>query len=331
MSIRIGATALKAFGGMVAVVLFAAAFTPSASAQTYYYPSYQYQYTAAQTYTTADVQRLLNQLYALLAQLQAIQSVHYGPVVTTPVKQHTYNQSSYGSYDVEVDTTDVDVDGDDSATFSGEIDLDDASYADVWFAYGQDGKLTEETDDERITDDGDFEMDVDDLDEDERYYVRAVAQDPSGFISYGDILAFTSGNDNDDDDDDDDNDNDDDTPDATTEDAEHVDDDSAELHGEIDMNDFDDGLAFFVYGEDENQIDDVEDEDTYSDIDEDGDDLQKLELTSNMDGTRSFWATVNGLGEDTDHFFRICVQYEDEDGDDTLTCGDTENFTTDEN
>ncbi len=321
MSTTVQKMTLKIFGGVAAAVLCVAAFAPASSAQAYY-PQYQYQYQYQTVYSASEIQRLMNQLYALLAQLQALQSNQHSPV------KHTYNQSGYGSYDVEVDTTDVDVENDDSATFYGEVELDDASYADVWFVYGTDGDLTEETDDERIDDDEEFDMEVDDLDEDERYYVRAVAEDPSGFITYGDILAFTSGNEDDNDNDDDDN--DDDIPEAETEDAEDISDDAAELHGEIDMNDFEDGLAFFVYGQDEDAVEDVDHEDTYADIDEDGDDLQKFTLTSSMDGSRTFWSTISGLDEDTDYFFRICVEYEDEDDDQTLQCGSVEDFTTDE-
>jgi len=324
---------VNAMAGVALALLCAAAFIPSASAQTYYYPQYYYPYATASYTNAAEIQHLLDQVYALLSQLQALQA-QSGYSYYTPGKvktyTHTYNPSSK-SYDVEVDTTDVDVEGDDSATFSGEIELDDASYAYVWFDYGQDGDLDESTDEEKIEDDGDFEIDVDDLDENERYFVRAVAEDPSGALSYGDILAFTTGDEDEDNDDDNDDDhNDDDIPEATTEDAEDVDEDSAELHGEIEMNDFEDGLAFFVYGEDEDAVEEVEDEDTYGDIDEDGDDLEKFSLTSNLDDTRTFWSTISGLDEDTEYFFRICVEYEDEDGDDTLQCGDVESFTTDE-
>src|SRR5690606_5339009 len=141
----------------------------------------------------------------------------------------------------------------------------------------------------------------------------------------GEILAFNSGDDYNDDDDHDN----DDIPDVNTEDAEDVDEDSAELHGEVDMNDFEDGRVFFVYGQDESDIEDVEDEDSYSDVDEQGDDLQKVQVYSNLDNSRSFWVSVFGLDDDTDYYFRICVEYEDEDGDDTLECGSVEEFTTD--
>lgn len=319
----------KALVGMVVLALCAISFAPTASAATYYYPSHQ-SYTVASR-SSQDVSALLNQLYALIAQLQLLQG-GYGsnytynfPSPHSSVKTHI--STSNKSYDVEVDTTDVDSDEDDeSAVFEGEVELDDAPYAYVWFEYGTDGNLTEESDSDKRTNDGSFDIEVDDLDDNDRYYVRAVAEDPSGYRVYGDILAFTVGNN----DEDDDTNNDDDTPEANTEDADDVDEDSAELRGTIEMNDFNNGLAFFVYGEDEDAVEEVEDEDMYSDIDEDGDDLQKLQLTSNLNGTRTFWSTVSGLTDDTDHFFRICVEYEDEDDDETLQCGDVEDFTTDE-
>jgi hypothetical protein len=325
-------TAKLGLFGIIAGFIAVAASTQTASAAPVYYPAYAPYQVYTQTYpvypvtytaNTANVQALINQINALLLQLRQLQELQarlgyghgYGPY------SYTYNNGH--DYDVEVDTDDAfDIDGDE-ATLSGDIDLGDASYADVWFEYGQDGSLTEESDDERVTDDGSFDIDVNDLDEDERYYYRAVAEDPGGNVSYGDIESFVSdqGQDNNN------NDNNNDEPDVTTDDAEHVSDDSAELHGSVDMNDFDDGTVFFVYGQDENQVEDVEDEDSYNAIDEDGDDLQKVKIYSGLDDSRSFWTDISGLDDDTDYFFRICVGYDD-DGD-TLSCGDVESFTTD--
>lgn len=131
-------------------------------------------------------------------------------------------------------------------------------------------------------------------------------------------------------DDNDDND-DEDVPEVMTDDAEDINRNGAELHGEIDMNDFENGVAFFVYGEDEGGIEDVEDEDSYNDVSSDGDDLQKVLLSSSFDDNRSFSARIYNLDADTEIFYRICVGYEDEDNDDTLACGDVESFETDNN
>lgn len=125
---------------------------------------------------------------------------------------------------------------------------------------------------------------------------------------------------------------DDDEPEVQTDGATSIEENEAELEGNVDMMDFEDGEVFFVYGEDEDQIEDVEDDfDTYSDIDEDGDDLQKVMADSSFDDEDDFSERVTGLNEDTDYYFQICVGFEDEDHDDVIVCGGVEDFTTDEN
>lgn len=209
------------------------------------------------------------------------------------------------------------------ATLRGRIIFDeDADEAEVWFEYGTSRyDLDEETDKEDI-DEGDseyFSIDIDDLKEGETYYFRAVAEDEDGNEDYGSTLSFrTDGNS-------------DDEPVATTRSARDIEDDEVELRGEVDMNDFDDGIVFFVYGEDENDIDDVENDfDSYTNVDENGDDLQKVLIDSNHDGSDTFTRTVTGLDDATNHYFRICVEYEDEDSDETLTCGSVLDFRTDD-
>lgn len=133
-----------------------------------------------------------------------------------------------------------------------------------------------------------------------------------------------------DDDDDDDNDYNDEEPDVETRSADDVSDNNARLRGSIDMNDFDDGEAFFVYGTDRNQVEDVEDDyDSYGDVDTDGERLRKVMVDSSADGSRSYETRVSGLNDDTRYYFAMCVGYEDEDNDDTIICDSTLNFTTD--
>jgi len=118
-------------------------------------------------------------------------------------------------------------------------------------------------------------------------------------------------------------------PEVNTLSARNIKHDRAELRGEVDMNDFKDGRVFFVYGQDEDQVEDIEnDYDTYSDIDEDGDDLQKVQVDSRLDGKKSYWRTVWGLDRNTNYYFQICVEYEDEDDDQTIACGGVEEFKT---
>lgn len=124
--------------------------------------------------------------------------------------------------------------------------------------------------------------------------------------------------------------NDDDEPDVETDRATSIDSDEARLEGNVDMNDFEDGEVFFVYGEDEGQVEDIEDDyDSYADIDEDGDDLQKVRVDSRFDDEDDFSYRVTGLDDDTDYYFQICVGFEDEDDDDKIICGGVEDFTTD--
>lgn len=318
------ATTKKVALGFFIAIFVTALAAPASQVQAYYYQTqYQYQYQQPVVYQT-NIQALYNQLYALMAQLAALQNQQgHG---YTPTYPPTYSNKDY---DVEVDTEDVELESDDAVSFEGDIELDGAPYATVWFEYGEGGDLTEKTGTKRVTRDGSFQIEEDDLDDDERYYVRAVAEDPSGVRTYGTLLAFTIEDGYDDDDDDDDR-RDDDTPEATTEDARSIREYRAELRGEIEMNDFEDGTVFFVYGEDEDLVEDAEDEDSFSDIDEEGNDLQTVRVFNGLDDTREFRLTVSGLDDDTDHYFRICVEYEDEDGDDALECGDVESFTTEE-
>ena len=121
-----------------------------------------------------------------------------------------------------------------------------------------------------------------------------------------------------------------DEPEVTTDDAENIERRDAELNGEIDMNDAEDGTVFFVYGEDEDQIEDVErDYDSYSDVDEDGNDLQKVKIETGFDGDDTFSEDIEDLDPDTQYYFTLCVAYEDGDEDEVLTCGRVEEFETD--
>lgn len=122
----------------------------------------------------------------------------------------------------------------------------------------------------------------------------------------------------------------DDEPEADTDPATGIGDDDAYLRGSVDMNDYDDGRVFFVYGQDESQIEDVEDDyDTYNDVDEDGDDLQKVSVDSSLDGDEDYSKHVYNLDDNEDYYFQICVEWEDDDNDDVLTCGGVRHFETD--
>lgn len=208
------------------------------------------------------------------------------------------------------------------ATLRGRVDLNNQDEAEVYFEYGRTRtNLNEETRTLRIddNDDDDFDITATGLRSDTVYYFRAVAEDEDGDEDYGNILSFRTdeGSNNDE-------------PSVNTRSAVNITDDSADLRGTVDMNDFSNGRVFFVYGEDEDAVDDVADDyDTYAEVTEDGDDLQKLLVDNDLDGDDSYQEEAANLDSDTDIYFSLCVEYEDEDGDEQLVCGDTEVFVTD--
>lgn len=118
---------------------------------------------------------------------------------------------------------------------------------------------------------------------------------------------------------------------AETEQEDDVDENSAELNGNIDMNDFNDGDVFYVWGQDQSDIEDVSDENRYADVDEDGDNIQKEKVEDDFDGDDNFPLDVDGLDTDETYYYRICVEYRNNDNDDVLECGNVERFDTDDN
>jgi len=206
-----------------------------------------------------------------------------------------------------------------------------------WFEYGSSYALPYSTPVSSATAGRTFYGIADGLSSGRTYYYRAVTETRRGDYIEGDIKSFRlsgSSNFNYDYDydyryDDDDDWDDEDMPEVTTDDARDVRETQAELRGEVDMQDAENGLIFFAYGEDEDLVDDVDSEDRFRDIDEDGDDLQLIRVASSFDGDDDFFARITGLDDDTEHYFRLCVAFEDEDGDDQIVCGDTESFETD--
>lgn len=289
---------------LLGIAIFAVMLVPAgAHAESYYHGGYN----------ASSQQELINYLYDLIAQLQSQLDAQHGG---------GYHGGS--SYNISVETVGDNHVTDDSASLYGNVRLGRASYARVWFDFGESRSFGERSlVGTARHGDYTFRADIERLDEDETYYYRAVAEGPNGRRDYGSTKHFTT--------DDDDDDHDDEDPDVETDRAEDIEDDRADLTGEVDMNDFDDGLVFFVYGEDEDLVEDIEDDyNEYRDIDEEGDDLQKVKVDSSLDGSRSYTETVRNLDEDTEHFFQICVEYEDEDDDETILCGGVEDFETDD-
>ena len=231
----------------------------------------------------------------------------------------TTSDSSGSNLEVETDrATNIQ---EDEATLNADLEWEGASRGYAWFEYGEEeDDLDQETSRKSVDDDDDdFRIVVDDLDEDERYYFRAVVEDrDTEKIYYGETENFRT---------DDDSRSRDDEPDLETEEAEEIEDDSAELRGSVDMNDFRNGLVFFVWGEDEDMVEDVEDEDEYRDVDEDGRDLQKARVDFDLDDRDDYSLDIRNLDEGTRIYYTICVEYEDDD-DETINCGSVEVFRT---
>ncbi len=204
-----------------------------------------------------------------------------------------------------------------------------------WFEYGPTRSLSYSTVSADLASERSqvFRIEADDIDRNQTYYYRAVVEDRYGDIREGVVRTFVTNSsyyDYDYDRDDDyRDDNNEDRPDVQTDEVLRITDSAAEIRGEVDMNDEEDGVVFFAYGEDEDMVDDVADEDTYEDVDTDGDDLQKVRVESSFDGDARFYAYLSGLDDDTEHFYRMCVAYEDEDNDEAMECGDVESFETD--
>lgn len=271
---------------------------------------------AANAATAKEVE--IARLYAIVLELQAKLATLQGETA-----------------DVQVVTVGVEAE-DNVVDFSGEIDFNGERSARVWFEYGTSYSLNYSTPAVTLqrssSDSKSFTISGFDFEDNTLYYYRAVAEDRSNDIAEGTVRTFRitdSDWDDRDDDDEEDDDRDDDYPQVTTDEADDVTEDTAELTGEVDMHDFENGLVFMAYGEDEEMVEDVEDESSYDDIDTDGDDLRKVRLDTSFDDEDDFSVTVTGLTDDTEHYFRLCVEFEDEDDDETLVCGDVESFETD--
>jgi hypothetical protein len=245
----------------------------------------------------------------------------------------SYNTSS--SY-LNITTNDaIDV-ARDTATLEGTIDFNGSSRATVWFNYGPGSDLKWNTTKVRVTDGNgpeEFGRILVGLERGQRYSFRAVGQDENGHIEYGSIRTFTT---------DDGNtyrntysdthyySNNYDEPSVETLSVQSIDRYSATLRGSVDMNDFRDGRVFFVYGEDRSEVEDVADRyNSYNDIDEDGYDLQKVSVDSNVDGSQTYSQYISGLASNTTIYAAMGVEYEDRYGNSVLRLGNMWSFTTD--
>lgn len=233
-----------------------------------------------------------------------------------------------GSSDVSVSTLSAADIGVDEVTLKGRVYTGNEDEVTVYFEYGSNSSNLSRETTRKVVDEPSstytFSTRISGLNEDTRYYYRAVAEDESGDEDKGSVYNFYTDNERR-------SGYHDDEPDVYSRNPLSISDDSAELRGIVDMNDFNNGLVFFVYGEDEYAVDDVEDDyEEYADIDEEGDDLQKVKIDNNLDGSENYTEEVVGLDNDTEIFYSICVEYNDKDDDSVIVCSGTESFYTDE-
>lgn len=155
-------------------------------------------------YEPRTLEQQIAYLFGMIAQLQAqvnaLASAERGAQVG----------GSRTDYDLDVITRTATDIADDEAELRGEVDLNAAPSATVWFEFGEDGDLDDDTRRVRVTDARTnthrFDAVIDDLDDDTRYYFRAVAQAPGGERFYGTTRSFRTDDDRRREDDDDDGD-----------------------------------------------------------------------------------------------------------------------------
>ncbi len=331
------------------------AFAFQASAQSFIYPDYlypDYQYFN-NTYYYPDYYTPFNNnsqftsyTYPRYNDFQYVTPQTYTPsVYYFPISSNLNSSSSSNSNGIDPNVRNLGVDDidRDSAELNGEVDMNRYNNGIVFFVYGEDKNSVDDVDRKDTYNDirerGDrlqkvrvdrdldreerYNQDVKNLDDNTRYYYRICVEyednDDDDRIECAPVDDFRTDRSSD---------SRYNQPDLDTERAQNIQDDRAELNGEVDMNDFDNGRVFFVYGEDRNDVRDVErDYDEYSDIDEKGDDLQKLLVDRDLDSRKSYDIDVRNLNNDTRYYYSICVEYRD--GDDTIDCGDIEDFKTD--
>lgn len=236
------------------------------------------------------------------------------------VENFSTNDQIVNNPNILIDTLDAQDEDEDSARLFGYVDEEEDGNVDTWFEWDDNSNSVANGNGTTLNvsgiyDQGDtFDVVLSGLDDNTTYYFRACGQDQNGNLDCGPVEQFTTDGNNGN------------GPDIETQEPDNVDEDSAELNGEYDMNDFEDGDIFFVWSDNENDLDDVEDEDNINDVE----DFVEVEVVDqNVDGNDEVSETISGLDEDTTYYYQLCVLYEDDNGDDVIECGQTEEFTTD--
>lgn len=140
-------------------------------------------------FNSLTTQEKIAYLYGMIAQLQLL------------IEWQLENEgsSSSGRSRIAIETRPATNIKDDEATLRLQLDLNGEDEARVWFEYGEDTDLDDDTAKRRVTDsrgdDQSISITIDDLDEDERYYFRAVVEDEDGDRRYGSIRNFRTDDD----------------------------------------------------------------------------------------------------------------------------------------
>lgn len=190
------------------------------------------------------------------------------------------------------------------------IDFNESPFARVWFEYGRTQEDMDRT--TRVvrvwsSDEDEYTYTLRNLRPSSIYYVRAVGQDHMGLKHYGKPVKFTTKRDIENE-----------KPSLKLVRPEDITTQAATLVAEVDMNDFKDGILFFVYGESREDVADVAEERYYVDIRERGDDLQRVLVDPDFDGFDTVEKRIAEFDEYTRYYYSVGVQYENEDGRETI-------------
>lgn len=106
---------------------------------------------------------------------------------------------------------------------------------------------------------------------------------------------------------------------------------SAELQGDLDMRDTRGNEVFFVYGQSRRLVEEIEGRyKEYYDVrrNERVGDYMTVRVDSNPRSREDYNERVTGLDADTRYYFNLCVEFEDNNRNKTLECGDVDDFRT---
>ncbi len=210
---------------------------------------------------------------------------------------------------------------DDRATMGGHVDFRATTYGYVWLEYGTEKEAPENTVGKTLvygdpTKRKDISWTIKSLTPDTTYYFRLVGEDVNGTRSYGQTFDLRTRPYSVD------------LPTVRTGWVQDVGPYSAALTGDVDMNDYSDGVVYFVYGESEADVNAVTTDYTRaSSIKAHGDALQSMVADYDLSGKKSYFIRVANLDLNTRYFYAIGLEYWGPEGR-VLVSGGTGSFVT---